>query len=199
MTFCKVRKLSFNLEWYKFSKLSFTAVINSSMYLGAALCCRDWIVLKYPRSNTFRLGLFGGWLMIWMLRSSFSATLQNSASVGVVCGRAASCCILITGFVSVLGHFSLITGRSFSIWKFLYCTFVTDVITFVTAVPAGLLRLLFLAFSIVVNNQMPSLPSNLRFRHVSQRGRVTAAKNMTFVPNLLLFVFLWGSSSPGAR
>lgn len=128
------------------------------------------------------------------IKPSLRRNLKNPGSLRCTCVLALSCCMKISlPSSSSFGHFSLIAGTTLLVKKNLITSFPMEVIALVSSVPAGRFTLLHFAGSLVVNGKMPSFPSNFTLPWASNRGRATAAKNMTLSIKFLLLQVRYGS------
>ena len=62
--------------------------INSSIVIGEASYCNDWIELKKSKFSKFKPGLFGGCDLNWIFQPSVEPAATKSSSLSEECGFA---------------------------------------------------------------------------------------------------------------
>ena len=156
ITFCSVLNVSFSVVQWSASKLVPTTSTNSWIFLGSLWYCKLCIKLKYSRSSTFKLRLFGGWNTNSTFKLSSNVAWRNLQSVGSMCGLVLSCCILISFLSRMKCPFDFNCRKNKASQFSPILVPWNRVHRVHDRVPAAYLRLFLFVVSLIVNCQMQS-------------------------------------------
>ncbi len=154
---------------------------------------RDCRARKKDKSSTFVSGDFAGCVLIRIFQLPALAWRPNSMSSAKMCAGAPSCCIRMSR--SLCGHFSFITGSTFSIINSQYLSRL-HIIGLVTISPCSWLSLCRCAAQCSTIGHIPILPSNKHSPLSLYQGLAIARRSITFVMWPLSWINrFWASSS----
>ena len=156
----------------------------------------DWRARKKAKLLMFNSGERAGCVWMVMFQVPLEPASQNFLSFSRICAFALSCQITTLRFVR--GNRQQMAGRTFLMRSLRYL-FLFKVIGVRILVPAGLLRLVRLAFWTTAIGQIPILPSNVHSLSSLKRGQPTAESIIILVILLLFCVHCFGWSSSNVK